>query len=107
MQKRPEEERKRLQINDLESVPLERQIHELINITKQRQKQCEDKFWKFTIGRHEFILRDYTVKIVDCLQKIGDVAIQFAPPQASTPWAVVKALMQVSSYIYLASFPSL
>ena len=97
LQKRPEEEREKLQIDDHESLPLELQIHELISITKQRQKQCEDKFWKFTIGRHEFILRDYTVKIVDCLQKIGDVAIQFAPPQAGTPWAVVKALMQVGS----------
>jgi hypothetical protein len=28
------------------------------------------------------------------LRKIGDVAVQFAPPQAGIPWAVVKGLIQ-------------
>jgi hypothetical protein len=70
-------------------------IQDLLKITKERQKECESKFLKFSIGKHEIIVRDYSVKIVGWLQKAGDVAIQFAPPQACIPWSIVKQIMQV------------
>jgi len=70
-------------------------IHELLEVTKARQEECENKFWKFRVGGHEIVIRDYAVRIVDCLQKIGDIAIQFAPPQASVPWSIVKIVLQV------------
>lgn len=71
------------------------QIQDLASLAKKRQEECEKKFWKFRVGDHEVVLRDYAVTIIGSLQKIGDVAIQFAPPQASIPWTAVKVLMQV------------
>lgn len=74
---------------------IQQHVKELSEATKKRQQECEEKFWKLPVGDHEIILRDYAVKIVGCLKTIGDVAVQFAPPQASIPWSAVKVLMQV------------
>jgi hypothetical protein len=70
-------------------------IHELLEVARAKQKECENKFWQFRVGDHEIVIRDYAVRIVDCLQKVGDIAIQFAPPQASVPWSMVKMVLQV------------
>ena len=71
------------------------QIDDLVKIAKTKQEECEKKFWRFHVGDHEIIIRDYAVKIVSWLQKTEDIAIQFAPPQASLPWAAIKVVMQV------------
>jgi hypothetical protein len=71
-------------------------FQELVDLAKQRQQICEEKKWKIRVGSHEIILREYVVSTVSCLQVIGDVAVQFAPPQASIPWSVLKGLMKVS-----------
>lgn len=71
------------------------QINDLVKISKIKQEECEKKFWRFQVGDHEIIIRDYAVRIVGWLQKIGDIAINFAPPQASLPWAAIKAVMQI------------
>ncbi len=47
------------------------------------------------MGDREIVLREYAVNIINVLRNIGDVAIQFAPPPASTAWSAVKVLMQV------------
>jgi hypothetical protein len=74
---------------------ISQQIDDLLKVAKTKQEECEQKFWRFHVGDHEVLIRDYAVKIVGWLQEIGDIAIQFAPPQASLPWAAIKAVMQV------------
>jgi hypothetical protein len=77
------------------SQPIKQQIDDLVKVAKTRQEECKEKFWILPVGDHKIVIRDYAVKIISCLEKIGDTAIQFAPPQASIPWAVVKVVMQV------------
>jgi hypothetical protein len=49
------------------------------------------------VGDKGIVLRDYTGKIIDWVGNSGDIAVQFAPPQAAIPWAVIKSVMQVFS----------
>jgi hypothetical protein len=90
-------------VGDPKSQSISDQINDLVNIAKTKQEECEKKFWRFHIGDHEIIIRDYAVKIVGWLQKIGDIAVQFAPPQASLPWAAIKVVMQVRVPILVQS----
>lgn len=71
-------------------------ITELVNNVNERQTECEKKFWHVKIGGKDIVLREYTTSIIGWLEKAGDIAVQFAPPQASLPWDVIKSLMQVS-----------
>jgi hypothetical protein len=71
-------------------------ITELIDAVNEKQEECERKFWKLNVGGKEIVFRDYTTSIVGWLEKAGDIAIQFAPPQASLPWDLIKSLMKVS-----------
>lgn len=77
-----------------QSVSVESSIDDLVGVVNKRQDECEKKFWKVKIGDEEIVLRNYTNKIVDWLEKAGDIAVQFAPPQAAVPWAVIKSAMQ-------------
>lgn len=94
-EKLPKEIHGQLNLNDSTQKPLLQQIQELSSLAKLRQEECEKQFWKLRVGDHEIVLRDYAVTIIDGLRKIGDIAIQFAPPQASIPWSAMKILMQV------------
>ncbi|SPQ26473.1 155b9fce-3d70-4eae-8d87-6b345046ed02 [Thermothielavioides terrestris] len=93
-EKLPKDTQRQLQRDNATQGPHNQQIQELLNLVKKKQEECERKFWRLRVGDHEIVLRDYAVTIVGCLQKIGDIAIQFAPPQASIPWSAVKALLQ-------------
>jgi hypothetical protein len=73
-------------------------ITELIDAINAKQEECERRFWKITVGGNEIVFRDYTTNIIGWLEKAGDIAIQFAPPQASLPWDLVKSLMQVRNH---------
>ncbi|KAL2783157.1 ankyrin repeat-containing domain protein [Aspergillus keveii] len=70
-------------------------ITELIDAVNEKQEECEKKFWKVNVGGKDIVFRDYTTSIVGWLEKAGDVAIQFAPPQASLPWDMIKSLMKI------------
>jgi hypothetical protein len=94
-EKLPKGTQRGLHLGDSNEKPLLQQIQDLSSLARTRQEECENKFWKLRVGDHEIVLRDYAVTIVDGLRKIGDIAVQFAPPQASIPWSAVKALMQV------------
>lgn len=71
-------------------------ITDLVNSVNERQTECEKKFWHAKIAGKDIVFREYTTSILSWLEKAGDIAIQFAPPQASLPWDLVKSLMQVS-----------
>lgn len=70
-------------------------ISDLVGEVNKRQEECEKKFWRVNVGGEDIVLRNYTTKIVGWLEKAGDIAVQFSPPQASIPWQVMKGLMQV------------
>ncbi|KAF7559480.1 hypothetical protein G7046_g4676 [Stylonectria norvegica] len=76
---------------------LSNDIDGMIALTKLKKDECEGKFWKFKLGRHELILRDCATKIITWLQsfkEIGDVATQFDPVHAALPWAAFRFILQ-------------
>lgn len=73
-------------------------ITDLIDKAREKQLECDRKFWKFNLAGKEIILRDIAEKVIDFLQKfkaVGDVAIQFDPAHAALPWAGVRFLLEV------------
>lgn len=97
LDKLDEQTRRELRIRDPEQESLQQQIDELVGVAAAKQKECDDKSWKFTVGGHVVVLRDQAASIIKCLAQIGDVAMQFAPPQASIVWPALKIAMQVRS----------
>jgi hypothetical protein len=77
----------------------EDQIKELIDLIKKKEKAFEEKdpTMKIKIGKQEIVFRAYIADVVGFLTMAGDVAMNFAPPQASAPWAAVKAVLKVSA----------
>ncbi|KAF7175044.1 hypothetical protein CNMCM7691_005512 [Aspergillus felis] len=90
-----QEKLKCMGFGQLNSGSVEASIYDLMGEVNKKQEQCEQKFWRVSVGDHDFVLRNYTTKIVGWLQKAGDIAVQFAPPQASVPWTVLKSVMQI------------
>lgn len=97
----PKDVQQKLEIPDSDQKSLPEHIDELLEVTNKRQDECEKKFWRVRVGDHEIVLRDYAARIVSCLKTIGDIAIQFAPPQASIAWSAVKIVMQVRRVYHL------
>lgn len=86
---------KKFGLDQIRSVSAESTINDLVAVVNQKQEECEKKFWKVSCGGEDIVLRDYTCRIVDWLEKAGDIAIQFAPVQASLAWDIVKSLIEV------------
>ena len=64
----------------------------------EKQKDCEDKRWKYELNGRQIILRDVAGKIIawiDKFKQIGDIAVNFDPVHASLPWAGIRFLLQV------------
>ncbi|KAJ5614799.1 hypothetical protein N7528_008453 [Penicillium herquei] len=77
------------------TVSMKDSIEGLVDVVNKKQKECEEKFWSISIGGKDFVLRKYTASLLGWLEKAGDIAIQFAPPQASLPWDLIKNVMQI------------
>ena len=72
----------------------------------ERKKQaCLEKRWKYHKKNGDvIIIRDVLDKVATWLEKfkeIGDIIVQYDPTHAALPWAGVRLLLQVSSYLYL------
>ncbi|KAJ5947861.1 hypothetical protein N7466_000876 [Penicillium verhagenii] len=74
---------------------MESTINDLVGVVNQKQEECKKKFWHVSIGGEDIVLRNYTTRILGWLEKAGDIAVQFAPPQASIPWDLIKNVMQI------------
>lgn len=76
----------------------EDQIKQLTDLIKEKEKIFEDKDSpiKIKIGNQEIVFRAYIADVIGFLTMAGDAAINFAPPQASAPWAIAKAVLKVS-----------
>jgi hypothetical protein len=51
---------------------------------------------KVDVSYQKIVVREYIAGVVKFLTMAGDVAVNFAPPQASAPWAIARAVLQVS-----------
>ncbi|GFF21989.1 isoform 2 of ankyrin repeat domain-containing protein 50 [Aspergillus udagawae] len=74
---------------------MESSIKDLVGEVNRKQEECMKKFWHVNVGGKKIVLREYTTQIVGWLEKAGDIAVQFAPPQASLPWDLVKSMMKI------------
>ncbi|KAL9485186.1 hypothetical protein ACSS6W_003975 [Trichoderma asperelloides] len=75
----------------------EDQIKQLTDLIKEKEKIFEEKDspLKIKIGNQEIIFRAYIADVIGFLTMAGDVAINFAPPQVSVPWAAAKAVLKI------------
>lgn len=51
---------------------------------------------KIDLNYQKIVFREYIADVAAFLAMAGDIAINFAPPQASAPWAIAKAMLKVS-----------
>ncbi|KAM0517677.1 hypothetical protein ACHAPE_004649 [Trichoderma viride] len=58
---------------------------------------CTDKDGnsKIDINYQKIVFREYIADVAAFLTMAGDIAINFAPPQASAPWAIAKAMLKI------------
>lgn len=68
---------------------------------------CTDKNGdsKIDINYQKIVFREYIADVAAFLTMAGDIAVNFAPPQASAPWAVAKAMLRVSISVYTHKDP--
>lgn len=92
---------KEMGFDDVNPGSMESSIKSIASEAKKKQDECEEKFWHVNVGGEKIVLREYTTSIVGWLTKAGDIAVQFAPPQASLPWGLVKNLIQVGDQLTL------
>ncbi|KAL6814572.1 hypothetical protein J3E69DRAFT_112402 [Trichoderma sp. SZMC 28015] len=72
------------------------QIKELIELVESNKlSEQNDQPLKIEIGNQKIIVREYIADAVAFITMVGDAAITFAPPQASAPWAVAKAVLKI------------
>ncbi|KAL7955960.1 hypothetical protein V8C34DRAFT_290119 [Trichoderma compactum] len=72
------------------------QIKELIKMVEgNKLSEQNDQPLKIEIGNQKIIVREYVADAVAFITMVGDAAITFAPPQASAPWAVAKAVLKI------------
>ncbi|RFU76861.1 pfs, nacht and ankyrin domain [Trichoderma arundinaceum] len=83
-------------LNSLEHAKPEDHIRELTDLVRNIKLADEkDVPLKIEIGNQKIIVREYVADVVAFLTMAGDVAMTFAPPQASAPWAAAKAVMKI------------
>lgn len=72
-------------------------MEELISLIEaDKLSEQSDKPLKIQTGKREVIVRDYIANTVAFITKVGDIAFSLAPGEASTPWAISKAILKVS-----------
>ncbi|KAK6447410.1 hypothetical protein FP744_10003660 [Trichoderma asperellum] len=71
-------------------------IEELISLIEANKlSEQNDKPLKIPIGNREVVVRDYIANTVAFITKVGDIAFSFTPVEASAPWAIAKAALQI------------
>ncbi|OPB44939.1 ankyrin repeat protein [Trichoderma guizhouense] len=72
------------------------QIKELMTLVESNKlPEQNDQPLKIEIGNQKIIVREYIADAIAFITMVGDAAITFAPPQASAPWAVAKAVLKI------------
>lgn len=76
---------------------------DVIDLIKEKNKSLfEEKGSpaKIEIGSQKIVFREYVSDIITFLTAAGDLAINFAPPQAGVPWAAAKAILRARQPIF-------
>ncbi|GAA91823.1 hypothetical protein RIB2604_02113150 [Aspergillus luchuensis] len=68
-----------------------RDLDILLKDLRKKAKVCDEKGWKY---KGEFV-RDYAAKCATWIKWIGDLVVPFAPSQASGPWGLIKAALEI------------
>jgi len=72
----------------------------IIQVARQRQKECVDKLWSFKRHSGEVVfLRDIMENITTWIHRfkeVVDVAVQYDSVHAALPWAGIRFLLQVA-----------
>jgi hypothetical protein len=77
-------------------------LETLLEVTQEKQKECEEKYWVFELKGRRIVLRDVAKKVIGWLDKfkeIGDIAVSVDPVHAGLPWAGIRLLLQVQSIV--------
>ncbi|KAK0766996.1 hypothetical protein N5P37_000726 [Trichoderma harzianum] len=83
-------------LNSTEQSQPDGQIKELITLLKSKTlAEDNDTPSKIVIGDRRIVLREHVNEVVSLLTMAGDIAMNFAPPQASAPWAIGKAFLKI------------
>ena len=72
-------------------------IDGLIGLTKDKQDECTNKSWRFSVGGREVVLRDQAEKVITLLKnfkEVGDTLVQYDPGHTAIPWAIVRFVLQ-------------
>jgi hypothetical protein len=80
------------------------QIKKLIDLVESNKlSEQNEKPLKIEIGNQKIIVREYIADAITFLTMVGDAAITFAPPQASAPWAVARAVLKVCIFLNITN----
>lgn len=72
-------------------------IQNAISAAEEKQKQCDERKWRLTIGNKTVILRDKVDTVIGLISKfkdIGSIATGADPVHAGLPWAGICLLLQ-------------
>lgn len=85
-----------LDLHFSDGVQVQTQIKEVISLVKSKElpKDVGEPL-TITIANRKIVVREYLAAAIGFVTMVGEAAIVFAPPQASAPWAVAKAVMKV------------
>lgn len=77
-------------------------IQSMLDSAKQKKGECDRRRWVIRVNGRGIILRDLAEKIVVWVNKfkeVGDIAANVDPVHAALPWAAVRFLLQVRSFL--------
>ncbi|EHK44513.1 hypothetical protein TRIATDRAFT_131580 [Trichoderma atroviride IMI 206040] len=85
-----------LDFQSSDGTQIKTQIKEVISLMKSKEvSENVSEPLAITIANRKIIVREYLADAVAFITMVGDAAIVFAPPQASVPWTVAKAVMKI------------
>jgi hypothetical protein len=90
-----------LDIHSSDKLQTQTQIKDVISLIKSKELPADvGKTLTFTIANRKISVREYVENAIAFVTMAGDAAMVFAPPQASAPWAVARAVMKVCQFFY-------
>jgi hypothetical protein len=73
-------------------------VEQALTATKEKQRLCIEKRWRFTFVGREFILKEEADKVISWFNRfkaVGNVAVNADPVHAGLPWAGIRFLLEV------------
>ncbi|TEY27484.1 hypothetical protein BOTCAL_1110g00010 [Botryotinia calthae] len=71
----------------------------MLNTAREKKRLCEERKWKFQLGKRTLVLRDEVEKVIRGLRKfkeVGDIIVNVDPLHAGLPWAAIRLLLEVT-----------